>query len=51
MAVFGAPVAFGDDAKRAVRAAFAVREAVAELNAVRASPACRAKSSTGSSTS
>jgi class 3 adenylate cyclase len=33
MAVFGAPVAFGDDAERAVRAAFAVREAVADLNA------------------
>jgi class 3 adenylate cyclase len=33
MAVFGAPVAFGDDAERAVRAAFAVRDGVAELNA------------------
>ena len=33
MAVFGAPVAFGDDAERAVRAAFAVQEAVADLNA------------------
>jgi hypothetical protein len=30
MAVFGAPVAFGDDAERAVRAAFAVRDAVAD---------------------
>src|SRR5919197_4527120 len=33
MGVFGAPVAYGDDAERAVRAAFAVREAVADLNA------------------
>src|SRR6266508_1318748 len=32
MAVFGAPVAFGDDPERAVRAALAVREAVASLN-------------------
>src|SRR5439155_21104922 len=32
MALFGAPVAHGDDAERAVRAAFAVRQAVAELN-------------------
>src|SRR4051794_38069749 len=33
MAVFGAPVAHGDDPERAVRAALAVREAVAEMNA------------------
>jgi class 3 adenylate cyclase len=33
MAVFGAPTAHGDDPERAVRAAFAVREAVAQLNA------------------
>src|ERR1700751_930166 len=32
MAVFGAPPAHGDDAERAVRAALAVREAVATLN-------------------
>src|SRR6476659_4444128 len=32
MAVFGAPVAHGDDPERAVRAAFAVRDAVAEMN-------------------
>ena len=32
MGVFGAPTAFGDDAERAVRAAVAVRERVAELN-------------------
>src|SRR5918995_1961832 len=32
MAVFGAPVAFGDDPERAVRAALAVRDAVAGLN-------------------
>jgi class 3 adenylate cyclase len=32
MAVFGAPVAFGDDPERAVRAALAVRDAVADLN-------------------
>jgi len=33
MAVFGAPVAHGDDPERAVRAALAVRGAVAEMNA------------------
>jgi class 3 adenylate cyclase len=32
MGVFGAPVAHGDDPERAVRSAFAVREAVAEMN-------------------
>ena len=33
VAVFGAPTAHEDDAERAVRAAFAVRDAIAELNA------------------
>jgi class 3 adenylate cyclase len=33
MAVFGAPVAHGDDPERGVRAALAVRSAVAEMNA------------------
>ena len=32
MAVFGAPVAHGDDPERAVRAALAVREAVTQMN-------------------
>jgi class 3 adenylate cyclase len=32
MAVFGAPVAFGDDPERAVRAALAVRDAIGRLN-------------------
>jgi class 3 adenylate cyclase len=32
MAIFGAPVAHGDDAERAVRAAFAIRRAIAGLN-------------------
>jgi class 3 adenylate cyclase len=32
VAVFGAPVAYGDDPERAVRAAFAVRDAIAILN-------------------
>jgi class 3 adenylate cyclase len=32
MAVFGAPVDHGDDPERAVRAALAIREAVAEMN-------------------
>jgi class 3 adenylate cyclase len=36
MAVFGAPVAHGDDPERAVRAAFAILDAVAELNATEA---------------
>jgi class 3 adenylate cyclase len=33
MALFGAPVAHEDDAERAVRAAFGVRDGIAELNA------------------
>ncbi len=33
MAVFGAPVAYGDDPERAVRAGLAVRDAIAEMNA------------------
>ena len=33
MAVFGAPLAHGDDPERAVRAALSIRDAVAELNA------------------
>lgn len=33
VAVFGAPISHGDDPERAMRAAFAVREAVAEMNA------------------
>jgi DNA-binding SARP family transcriptional activator/class 3 adenylate cyclase/tetratricopeptide (TPR) repeat protein len=33
MALFGAPVAYGDDPERALRAAFAIREALARLNA------------------
>src|SRR5437764_3718666 len=36
MAVFGAPVGHGDDPERAVRAAFAILDAVAHLNAARA---------------
>src|SRR5215218_3687239 len=32
MAVFGAPIAYGDDPERAVRAALAVRDAVDDLN-------------------
>jgi predicted ATPase len=32
MAVFGAPTAFGDDAERAMRAALAVRDSVAQMN-------------------
>jgi class 3 adenylate cyclase/tetratricopeptide (TPR) repeat protein len=38
MALFGAPVAHEDDPERAVRAALAVREAIAELNASQSSP-------------
>ena len=33
VAVFGAPIAYGDDPERAVRAALAVRDAVADLDA------------------
>ena len=33
MALFGAPVAHGDDPERGVRAALAIRDAIAELNA------------------
>ncbi|MEP6910005.1 MAG: adenylate/guanylate cyclase domain-containing protein [Actinomycetota bacterium] len=33
MGVFGAPTAFGDDPERAMRAAFAVRDSVRDLNA------------------
>jgi class 3 adenylate cyclase/tetratricopeptide (TPR) repeat protein len=36
VALFGAPVAHEDDPERAVRAAFAIRDAVAELNAAEA---------------
>ena len=32
MAVFGAPIAHGDDPERAVRAALAIRDAIGELN-------------------
>ena len=32
MAVFGAPVAYGDDPERAVRAAMAVRDAIGEMD-------------------
>jgi class 3 adenylate cyclase len=32
MALFGAPVAYGDDPERAVRAAFRIRDAVAHMN-------------------
>jgi class 3 adenylate cyclase/tetratricopeptide (TPR) repeat protein len=38
MAVFGAPVAHEDDPERAVRAALALRDAVAELNEAEPSP-------------
>src|ERR1700730_1962163 len=33
MAVFGAPLTHGDDPERALRAAFAIRDAIAEMNA------------------
>src|SRR6185312_11079114 len=33
MGVFGAPIAYGDDAERAVRAALVVRDSVAAMNA------------------
>ena len=33
MALFGAPVAYGDDAERAVRAALSVRDAIADMEA------------------
>jgi class 3 adenylate cyclase len=32
MAVFGAPTAYGDDAERALRAAFAVRDSIRDMN-------------------
>jgi class 3 adenylate cyclase len=32
MAVFGAPTAYGDDAERAMRAAFAVRDSIRQMN-------------------
>jgi len=38
MAVFGIPVAHEDDPERAVRAALAIRDTVAELNQMRATP-------------
>jgi DNA-binding SARP family transcriptional activator/class 3 adenylate cyclase len=38
LAVFGAPVAHEDDPERAVRAALAIRDAVAELNQTRPTP-------------
>jgi len=38
VAIFGAPVAHGDDPERGVRAALAVRNAIAELNAGEPSP-------------
>jgi DNA-binding SARP family transcriptional activator/class 3 adenylate cyclase len=38
LAVFGAPVAHEDDPERAVRAALAIRDTVAELNQTRAAP-------------
>jgi class 3 adenylate cyclase len=33
MAIFGAPIAHGNDAERAIRAALAIREAIPELSA------------------
>ena len=40
MALFGAPVAREDDPERAVRAALAIRDAVAELNDGAAGSSC-----------
>jgi class 3 adenylate cyclase/tetratricopeptide (TPR) repeat protein len=48
MAVFGAPIAHEDDPERAVRAALAVREAIAELNA--ADPSLRLSVRIGAAT-
>jgi class 3 adenylate cyclase len=38
VAVFGAPTAHEDDAERAVRAALAIQDAIAELNEADPSP-------------
>ncbi len=43
MAVFGAPVAHEDDPERAVRAALAIRDAIAELNESEAAPQLRVR--------
>jgi len=48
MAVFGAPVSYGDDAERAVRAGFRVLEGIDELNAAHGlALAARAAANTG----